>query len=184
MDTVYFQKQQNDLSLSQDLLDWAKNQLPEKSHPARVQGFLLSRLALQTVLSAELHELELIDHHKLPARPNTFVSLSHTKDAAIVWVRDQKGHGIDIERIDRVLKDSIWERISNSSDDQSLSRIELWCLKEAAFKSLSNSGHIQGPIPFNEIILKNNKEWNWKTVSGQCQTYIEQVHWQVAKAWC
>lgn len=189
MDSVVFLKNGQLPPLTPEMIQWVENALPEQTHPERAQSFLLSRFALkmamEKVLGREVFpdELGLKNHHQIEAYPKLFVSLSHTKDAACAWVREQSGHGIDLERLDRPLKDAIWERVHHSEDEASLSRIELWCLKEAAFKALFNAHHINGPIAFKEIQFKKDGVWHWKAVTGHYLTSIEDNQWQLARAW-
>ena len=131
-------------------------------HADRKKGFILSREALRLALN-EIGEDPLIsdlvvsEYRNLNKYPNLLCSLSHSKTAgaAVIGSRlDYKAIGIDIEQEERVVKQSIIERISHQND-LILRNIELWCLKEAAFKCLMNTGKFGKPFEFSEIeILK------------------------------
>jgi 4'-phosphopantetheinyl transferase EntD len=189
MDAMIFLNQGQTLKTTPEMVHWVETMLPADVHPERAQSFLLSRLALQEALQTLLArkiaptELGLVHHHALHSFPDCFATLSHTKDAAVAWVRKQRGHGIDLERLDRPLKESIWERIHHPDDDKNLTRLELWCLKEAAFKALFNGQHIHGPVAFKDIQFKKDGHWQWRSVSGHYLTSIEDGQWQVARAW-
>ena len=66
--------------------------------------------------------------------------------------------GIDIEREDRVVKDSIRERIAHK-DDANFRNIEQWCLKEAAFKALMNTEQFEKPVEFSSICI-GKESWS------------------------
>lgn len=189
MNAIIFLRQDKIPKVTPEILHWIESQLPPEAHPERAQSFLLSRLALKMALESVLkHEISIKDirldhHHFLNSFPGLHASLSHTKDAAVAWVRNHKGHGIDLERLDRPIKESIWERIHHPQDDKGLTRLELWCLKEAAFKALYNAGHIHGPIPFAEIVFRKDGIWQWKSVTGHYQTSLQDQEWQLAQAW-
>lgn len=149
-------------------------------HSDRKKGFFLSREALKKALKNRgieipVLDLKLIDYHQLEKYPQLTVSLSHTKTcgAAIVAERKQfRAVGIDIEEEDRIVKDSIRERISHPND-QNLRNIELWCVKEAAFKALMNTGLFPKPIEFGSIQIGEDKWFHspsnlsgeWKMIS-------------------
>ncbi|MFY7992225.1 MAG: 4'-phosphopantetheinyl transferase family protein [Bacteriovoracaceae bacterium] len=189
MESTVFLSQNKLTGVTPEMVHWVESVLPQETHPERAQSFLLSRLALKQALESvmghvvPLEKLTLTHHHQLRFYPDYFVSLSHTKEAAMAWVRTTRGHGIDLERADRVLKDSILERIRHTDDNSALSPIELWCLKEAAFKALFNAGHISGPIAFKEIRFEQEGKWQWREISGHSLISLEDEQWQVAKAW-
>ncbi len=188
MDTVIFLKHLMLNTATPELTHWAQSQLPTGTHQARQDSFLLSRIALKIALeknhiSPAPSHLTLAHHHELTSYPQIYASLSHTKDAAVAWVRNQKGFGIDIERLDRVIKEAVWERVHNPQDSKNLTRLELWCLKEAVFKTLSNANLISGPIPFADIQFSENGEWTWHQVKGHYRSTIFEQEWQCAQAW-
>lgn len=147
-----------------DLL--TKLTLGDEVHSDRKNGFLLSREALLLTLkelqnSVNISDLTLDGYSTLPSFPQYTVSLSHTKECGAALLADRqtfRSVGIDIEQEERPVKDSIVERVSNPHDT-SLRNIELWCLKEAAFKALMNSGVFEKPIEFSSIEI-GDQTWS------------------------
>lgn len=141
-----------------------KFSLPDDVHSDRKNGFLLSRQALIHALKEQGLEisagaLQLTSHSEIRDLPQFTISLSHTKIAGAALVADRKTYrsvGIDIEQEERIVKDSIKNRVSHP-DDKNLRNIELWCLKEAAFKTLMNSGSFEKPLEFSSICIGDGK---------------------------
>lgn len=158
------------------------NQLGEGIHPERVKGFILAREALRLCLteahySPLISDLKIRKFNSLSKWPELNLSLSHTKlaGAAILTSRAEYiSVGIDIESDHRVVKDTILERISNSRDTN-LRNIELWCLKEAVFKCLMNTGKFEKPFEFAEIEISHQRwvhspsglEGEWKIIISE-----------------
>lgn len=142
----------------------AKEVLGNTLHPERKKSFIRSRIALKNALKnqdleASIHELKLNHFHSLEAFPDLTVSLTHTKEAGAALVAPRKDFlslGIDIESEARVVKENIKERITHPSD-LVLRNIELWCLKEASFKALMNSGKFLAPMEFASIKISEQK---------------------------
>ena len=141
--------------------DWeklAKDYLEEGVNPKRKHGFLLARQALKTCLSNRGLEIEILGlrlekFSKVLGFPELTISLSHTKDGGAALVEDAKVYrsvGVDIEQENRPVKDSIIQRISHPEDER-LRNIELWCLKEAVFKVLMNTGLFEKNVEFASI---------------------------------
>lgn len=114
----------------------------------RTPQYLTSRSALKEALEEltgnQWHEdqLKIKDYHRLIEQPEILVSLSHTSEyGAAVVSNDDKiiGLGIDIESKDRTFNPKIEKFFRNERDDQNeASRLlELWTMKEAAFKAIS-----------------------------------------------
>lgn len=147
-----------------DLL--VRSSLGEDVHPDRINGFLLSREALKEALSvSQIYpsplELFLTHSSRIQKFPQFTISLSHTPECGAAYIADRKyfrSLGIDIEREDRVVKESIAQRISHP-DDAGLRNIEVWCLKEAVFKTLMNTELFLKPIEFSSICIHQN-EWS------------------------
>jgi len=141
-----------------------KFSLPADVHSDRKNGFLLSRQALIYALKEQGLEISagalLLDSHsQIRNLPQFTISLSHTKVAGAALVADRKTYlsvGIDIEQEERVVKDSIRDRIAHPSD-KNLRNIELWCLKEAVFKTLMNTGKFEKPLEFSSILIEDKK---------------------------
>jgi 4'-phosphopantetheinyl transferase EntD len=179
------------LKLSKNLTDpkdpeWElliKSTLPDDVHSDRKMGFLLSRDALKNALSdlgISTHpvDLKLTPFHQLEKFPHLTVSLSHTKELGAALVAERKDFrsiGIDIEHEARVVKDMIRERITHP-EDRNLRNIELWCLKEAAFKAIMNTQKFDHPVEFSSIKIGNRRwthspsglegEWEFEIVNS------------------
>jgi 4'-phosphopantetheinyl transferase EntD len=154
-------------NLSQSLInpndpEWdllVKLTLGEKSHPERKKSFILSRVALQKCLREQGRNLspsalKLLNYSTLRGLPEFTLSLAHTKGSGAAILADSKTFravGIDIENINRPVKESIIKRVGHSGDDESLRNIELWCLKEAAFKAIMNTREFEKPVEFSSI---------------------------------
>lgn len=137
--------------------------LGDAVHSDRKSGFLLARQALQNCLEnvdikLSPRGLNLSSFHQLENLEQFTISLSHTSECGAAMLADRKNFravGIDVEREDRVVKDSIRERIANQ-DDANFRNIELWCLKEAVFKALMNTDQFEKPLEFSSISLRQN----------------------------
>ena len=84
----------------------------------------------------------LLEALRLSGRPSTdlFASLSHSRLASAACVSPRSGPvlgiGIDLEDVRREISSAARERFQLSEfESASLSPLELWCLKEACFKS-------------------------------------------------
>jgi|SRR5690606_32599672 len=153
-------------------------------HPNRVEGFLLSREALREAFltfGRELppHLLKLENYHQIKSFPEFTLSLSHSRDLGAAVLADRKEYlslGIDIENENREVKDSIWSRVSHPQD-VSLRKIELWCLKEAAFKALMNTDSFPAPIEFSSIEIQHKMfSHSPSGISGEWELHQEHGH--------
>lgn len=147
-------------------IEWdnlVQTQLGNNIHPERKTGFLLSRKALQECLleqgiSLPIFQLSLENHSKLVHFPHFCLSLAHTKSCGAAILADNKIYksvGIDIELKERKVTQAVRERISHP-EDANLKNIELWCLKEAAFKAIMNTLFFAAPIEFSSIKIGQN----------------------------
>lgn len=142
----------------------AEKVLGTEVHPNRMRGFILSRQALLECLRESGHtisidQLTLSDYCSLTAFPQFTISLSHTSEKGAALIADRKNFrsvGIDIEQEHRVVKESILQRISHPHDLK-LRNIEIWCLKEAVFKALMNSGNFEKPLEFSSILIEDQR---------------------------
>lgn len=138
--------------------------LGDKIHSDRKMSFLLSRDALKNALKEFGFEvapakLKVIEYAELEGFPQLTISLSHTKDWGAAYVAERKDFrsiGIDIEHEERIVKDAVHARIAHPGDEN-LRNIELWCLKEAAFKALLNTRQFAKPMEFSSIRIENQK---------------------------
>lgn len=87
-----------------------------------------------------LETLEIENYHTLKTFPQFLISLSHTSTSAVAAIAERKnflGIGIDIEESGRVLSPHTHHHFINDQDSlQNWTPLQLWVLKEAAFKAL------------------------------------------------
>lgn len=137
---------------------------PALSHNERIYSYCLAREALRlSFLELGIifgpQELKVEHYSSLNKAPHYTLSLSHTKKwgAAIVAPKNEfLSVGIDIEENERDVKASIIQKVSHPLDEK-LRNLDLWCLKEAAFKCLMNSKKFTHPIPFSQIEVSKEK---------------------------
>lgn len=152
-------------------------------HKNRKQETILSRQALLETLQelgceVQIQDLVLVDHSQITKLPEYTISLSHTKNCGAALVADKKTFksvGIDIEPLERIVQPNVLQRVGHPRDLK-LASIEIWCLKEAAFKALMNSGNFEKPLEFSSIQISDNKwthspsglegEWELGTSQG------------------
>jgi phosphopantetheinyl transferase (holo-ACP synthase) len=116
-------------------------------HEERIKGFLTARLALLEAfrlvgLKLELKDLELMEFNYLPKYKEFSFSLSHSNYqlqsvAGAFLSLGEKRVGFDLEWSKRKLKEGS-ERYFVRDEDQYDNLLQLWCFKEAAFKSISS----------------------------------------------
>lgn len=144
--------------------DWkelATLELGSTVHPDRLLGFCLAREALRLCFSKEkiflsISQLKIQNFKQILAHSEVILSLSHSKDAGAAVIANKKIYraiGIDLERQTREVKDSIALRIANKND-LPLDKIKMWCVKEATFKALMNTGVFLKNIEFSDIEIK------------------------------
>lgn len=129
-----------------------------KVHPGREESFLLGREALRLALcelgkTIDLQNIILKSYDQIEGHPELTLSLSHTEKcgvAALVNRSEFRAIGIDIESEERPIREDVVRKLSHP-EDLPLRNIQLWILKEAAFKCLSNSHLLKSPPLFTEI---------------------------------
>ena len=160
---------------------WSNIFIPEHLHPNLSLQKKAARLALYDALmemgkKVKFEHMEIINHHYVVNVPGTLVSLSHTKDMAVAIIAKQGeifSIGVDIERVDRPLKAELVSKFKNEKDDQTLSDLELWVLKEACFKALSpvyKRLHLKRTLILKDIIIKDK---NHAIIVNQKNVQIE-----------
>jgi hypothetical protein len=130
-------------------------------------GFITTRTALKSLLNKEglvvddlKIDLTLNNHREIPRYPLYYTSLSHTRGlgAAALIKRDLvRGMGIDVEWGDRPIRPGMEKFFVNDLDITNLKLIELWTVKEAAFKTLSPIGTYPATLVLSKIIVHGNK---------------------------
>lgn len=126
------------------------------AHPGRKAEWALARVALQLALENFNFHLtpskRIIGHQLIKDFPEVRFSLSHTKGFGGAWVHEGSGAiGLDIEKADRPLNEEIAERLKHP-DDVQLPLMQLWTIKEAAYKCLPPE--IQSKIWLHKIAVK------------------------------
>lgn len=112
-------------------------------HLNRQKEWALARVCL--ALCFKEHGIELKPNtaifknfHELAHLPHWRFSLSHTKDYAAAWLEPAaslRGMGLDIELTSRKVPEHVKSKIHHEADI-SVSLLELWSIKEAAYKAL------------------------------------------------
>lgn len=157
-------------------------QISAEKHAFRNSREALARLLLN---QAEIKitdlkgELELINYQNLKNFPDYVLSLSHTKGAgaAVLAKKSEvRSLGIDIEWSDRNLKDEAARFYKNAQDSVYENKIELWTMKEAAFKALSPLGY-PGVLVLSKIIIQNGVFFTNERpeIKGSVQTHLKNV---------
>jgi 4'-phosphopantetheinyl transferase EntD len=127
-------------------------------HAERKKGYIFAREALRLLFQQEgkvltIADLREMNFHSVPSHLNYTFSLAHTKGAGAAVLANRSDYmavGIDLEIMNREVKETIIQRVAHPMDVP-LRNIETWCLKEAIFKCLMNSGRFDRPFDFSEI---------------------------------
>ncbi len=156
-----------DFPFNKNVIPKITKQMPfinfERMSDKRIEIVYHSRMAiihaLQDIgISANFSELEILNNHHLKDFPETLISISHTDDFASVYLAQTnkyKSIGIDIEKINRQMKFGANRFFDNQQDQTNLSQLEVWCVKEAAFKAISPLWDEQ--LVLSNIWIKDNK---------------------------
>lgn len=143
-------------------------ELPTKfTNLSKNNSHYLSRYALSVLTEAQIdfRNIELLNFQKISQFPDDIFSLAHTSTnsrskltcAALALKasnEDFYGLGCDIEFQNRIIPKNSDKFFINKYDEYAGQLMELWCLKEACFKALSNAGR---PIKFlKEVVLSKN----------------------------
>ena len=149
-------------------------------------GFTNSRGALAKLLNQEnisitdlKTDLELLNYQHLKNYPGFTLSLSHTKGAGAAVLSKASGIlslGIDIEWQERHLKDEAARFYRHPEDSHYEDKLELWTMKEAAFKALSPRG-FPGVLVLSKIIIKEGSFYTNERpeIRGRVETYLKKV---------
>ena len=122
----------------------------------------LGRCLLAEKISLDFSVLEMANHHHLSFHPYWPASLSHTRVddslylAAAVLAKDSecRSIGIDIEWEQRPISSSTLRHIHHPEDDSWPSALEIWVLKEAAYKALWPLVEKKKSLQFSRIQVK------------------------------
>lgn len=132
----------------------------------RATDLLFSRLLLRSLLvemgeeKVELKNLVFNNFFQLEKFSNYTVSISHTQGLSIAAVAKIDpllySLGIDVEWATREVKQESIDFVKNKNDDYTdLTPIEVWCMKEAAFKSLYRFPTAPSNLTVKGIWIKN-----------------------------
>jgi hypothetical protein len=136
----------------------------------RYKEFLLSRYLLLQLFK---------DFKKNGARGGLSFSLSHTMNVALVAAMPNftsSGHslaaglGVDLEHKDRKISDAAFARIVIEKNEKAILPLQLWCLKEAAFKAHPNNQTQNDGLLLSDFILQSNGQIKCQ-VTGQVFEY-------------
>lgn len=125
--------------------EWEKIQqlFPEKN-----ESFYMSRICLwhlcQRFEPLPINVIQLENHQFIQALDHLRFSISHTKDFSIAIATDKnnaQGIGVDCEAQTRNMKEGAEKYFSHEKDRHALSLLEVWSIKEAAFKAFANAGY-------------------------------------------
>lgn len=143
-----------------------QEEFESKVHPGREESFLLGREALRLALcelgkDTDLKKIKLKAYDGLQGHPELTLSLSHTEKCGVAALANRSAYislGVDVEREEREVRDEIVRKLSHP-EDLSLRNIEIWILKEAIFKCLSNSHRMEKDPLFTDIRI-SEKTWS------------------------
>lgn len=135
---------------------------PGPAREARMKALFSSRQALQESLKIQgiqtpLTNIRLTKDYRLKNFPSLIHSLSHTHGAAAAYsakVEQVQTLGLDIEWDDRIVKEQTYKFYIRPYEDQKYTPLEIWSLKEAAFKAFYLLG--SAPKGLKDIILSDN----------------------------
>lgn len=169
--------------------DWLL-QAPEaikKISPKRLREYAASRQALAEVCHLQSYEeLEILNHLHLLRDPEIKVSLSHTRGLACAAAsRAVTSLGIDLEFKDREFNSQV-AKFFLLQDDIELPLLQLWGIKEAAFKAIAPLNLHQGikevlvlkdlTVTAHSIVLAGKEVARWHLQQhGELQTAIAWV---------
>lgn len=131
--------------------------------------FTNSREALKRLLEKEGHQihvlkqdLELVNFQNLKHFPQYLTSISHTRGAGaslLALKKDYLALGIDIEWSTRVMKSEARRFFRHPEDSLYQNDLELWTMKEAAFKALATQDY-PGVLVLSKIIIQDGIFWS------------------------
>ncbi|HLE12463.1 MAG TPA: 4'-phosphopantetheinyl transferase superfamily protein [Bacteriovoracaceae bacterium] len=101
--------------------------------------YLGLQLELDIKLPDDFELLSLANYSKLINFPAVNISISHTKNIGAACCNGSARHigvGIDIELAQRKISSGIERKAINPADNSSANLLEIWSMKEAAFKAL------------------------------------------------
>jgi 4'-phosphopantetheinyl transferase EntD len=133
------------------------------AHPKRRSEWISARVALEIAFSSQGVFLDPANarfsgFQSLEGFPDWRFSLSHDDVMSIAWLTPARAAlsiGVDLEQPTRTISKAVHERFVTASDDNSLSAIALWGIKEAAYKTLSKAE--QEKFWLNDLVVKADR---------------------------
>jgi phosphopantetheinyl transferase len=157
-------------------------------HKNRITEWALARLALAKCFKK--HGIELTpsqfvfkDYQTLSHLPAWRFSLSHSKEVAAAWLEPAakfRGLGLDVELADRKVPPQVKARLQHSQD-MAMKDLELWSLKEAAYKALPTLA--QQDIWLNRLIIAEQKFSLENSPFTGSWSLSQEADVVIAKAW-
>lgn len=141
---------------------------------------LVSLLKQENIVVTDLKsDLELVNYQNLKNYPQFVLSLSHTRGAGAAVLGNKaevRSLGIDIEWADRNLKDEAGRFYKNPEDSVYDNKLELWTMKEAAFKALSPLG-FPGVLVLTKIIIQDGEFFTKERpeIRGRVTTHLKNL---------
>lgn len=157
----------------------AKRIMPDV-HPNRQIEWALGRVAWEVSMRQHgrpTSHVEWVGFQQIANSPVRF-SISHTTGWAGAWITTFEGVGLDIELKTREMSADVQKRMKHAAD-MKLTPLELWTVKEAAYKSLPKE--LQEKIWLNSIAVTDGV-FEVEDLKGEWQMH---PHGElvVAKAW-
>lgn len=147
----------------QEFTPWHEEAIKRMSdvHANRKREWALARVCLARTFAEHGIRLEpsqaiFKNHHELTHLAAWRFSLSHSKDVAAAWLmpaNQVRSLGLDVELVGRKVPPQVKARLSHPQDEK-LSDLALWGLKEAAYKALPSLA--QQDIWLNRIIIRDH----------------------------
>ena len=174
-------------SLKIEVIPSFEGEVPEEvsiRYPSskRVRDHYTSRLALIKALKMpevqSYSDIEILNHHHLVKFPELAVSVTHTNSLAGAVVADRsliESIGVDLEAVDRDFKPGILKFFLRPEDEIE-APLQLWCIKEAAFKAISPLYKEEKQLVLKDIIVKSDGSFHLDSLDTICGYYkLEKV---------
>lgn len=167
--------------------DEALKRMPDV-HKNRIAEWALARLALAQCFAEQginliPRECVFKDHQTIASLSTWRFSLSHSKDVAAAWLEPAakyRGLGLDVELRDRKVPPQVKARLQHPLD-LAMKDLELWSLKEAAYKALPPLA--QQDIWLNRLIISDQTFTLENSPFRGAWSLFQEAEVVIAKAW-
>lgn len=152
------------------------SQLPNDFLPDEKETYRLSRFALKKLTG--LDNLHITNHQYMTEKPETAVSISHTKGLGAALICDYPGIdniGIDIEWADRKYRPGVEKYFLLEEDDSQLSLLEVWCAKEAAYKALCPIYTGEKTLVIKDFTIRGGRFYGPDKSVGKIEIYHDTI---------